>query len=64
MTGPEQNRRARPDERARGDERVPDGRAGQRYEESPGRARDDRERQQGFERERQRYDGQGAARAA
>ncbi|MFD3665260.1 hypothetical protein ACFWVF_32440 [Streptomyces sp. NPDC058659] len=78
MTGPEQNRRARPDERAP-EGRMPDGRARQRYEESPGRARDDRERQQGAERDRQqaaererqqgserdrqRYDGQGGARA-
>ncbi|MFB7611374.1 hypothetical protein [Streptomyces gardneri] len=73
MSGPEQNRRARPDERARWDDRAPDDRARQRYEESSGRVGDDRERQQWSEREqrerewerqrRDRYDGQGEGRA-
>ncbi|MGW6389890.1 hypothetical protein ACWFR1_05150 [Streptomyces sp. NPDC055103] len=67
MTGPERDGGARPDERARWDERTPDGRAPdgrarQRYEDAPGRARDDRERQQRYERERQRYDAPGEAR--
>ncbi|WP_405858529.1 hypothetical protein OG361_30270 [Streptomyces sp. NBC_00090] len=65
MTGPEQNRNARPDERARWDERgpdgrgpdgrVPDGRARQRYEEPAERARDERDRQR-YDRERQQYE--------
>ncbi|MFF1508182.1 hypothetical protein [Streptomyces sp. NPDC058326] len=66
MTGPEQHRNARPDERARADERGRDGRG--RDE----RARDGRERQgydsrerQGYDgRERQRYDGQDGGRHA
>lgn len=60
MTGPEQNRNARPDERARWDERgtggrAPDGRERQRYEEPAERARDERERQR-YDRQGQRYE--------
>ncbi|MFC9701880.1 hypothetical protein ACFTWD_14380 [Streptomyces sp. NPDC056943] len=69
MTGPEQNGGARPDGRARWDDQAPDGRgpegrgssgrARQRYEDVPGRARDDRERQLREDREqRQRYEGE------
>ncbi|WP_426404399.1 hypothetical protein ACN9M0_28170 [Streptomyces sp. R-07] len=61
MTGPEQNRNARPDERARWDERdreermryeARDGRERQRYD-----ARDGRERQRPEGQDSQRYDG-------